>query len=437
MNILLVSHTFFPKYVGGTETVVLESAKELISRGHTVTILCTDPISQEEPYSLIKSVYNNIPVLTIHKNILKKHSYKDGYQDDEVIPIFKKILSDLKPDVIHYHHLMHLSLEMVQIAKKQNITQLFTLHDFWIQTPLFNRTHKDGSLYETFSLNEELKIFSDIPAFTKEEPHSEIVSRTNITYLFNKLLHKFQVQVQKNKYIPEIKHRQRSMREMLATVDYVVFPTLFLFQELCKWGFSANNVILADDGINTTVFKNFKKTPSTKTRFGFVGSIIPAKGLDILLNAWKQADTKNAELLIWGNLQTDKTFGKTVQELAKGQENIHFKGTFLGDEIKSVYEEIDILVVPSRWFENAPLVLRNAMHTHTPAIVTNLGSLPEMVIHEKTGYVFENENYHELAAMITKSISHLHKLQQNCKATPPVVSMEDHISFLENLYKTK
>lgn len=437
MNILLVSHTFFPKYVGGTETVVLESAKELISRGHSVTILCTDPLSHEKPYSPVTSVFNNIPVITIHKNILKKHSYKDGYQDDEIIPIFKKILSDLKPDVIHYHHLMHLSLEMVQIAKKQNITQLFTLHDFWIQTPLFNRTHKDGSLYESYSLEEELKIFSDMPAFSKEDSQIDSVSTKTISYYLNKLLHKFQVQIQKNKYIPEIKHRQRSMREMLATVDYVVFPTLFLFQELCKWGFSANNVILADDGINTAVFKNFKKTPSTTTRFGFVGSIIPAKGLDILLNAWKHADTKDAELLIWGNLETDKTFSKVVQELAKGQKNVYFKGTFLGNEIKSVYEEIDILVVPSRWFENAPLVLRNAMHTHTPAIVTDLGSLPEMVTHGKTGYVFENENYHELAAMIKNSKDNLVMLQKNCKATPPVVSMEDHISFLENLYKTK
>ena len=50
---------------------------------------------------------------------------------------------------------------------------------------------------------------------------------------------------------------------------------------------------------------------------------------------------------------------------------------------------LDIVVVPSLWYENSPNVILEAFAHRTPVIASNLGALPELVIDEKNGLLFE------------------------------------------------
>ena len=127
MKILLVVHTFLPKYIGGTEVCVFELAKEFIRKGHKVVVFCADPLSNKREGMINSHKYQGIDVITVNKNIKTYLSFSDTYSDNKVIPPFSKIIESFKPDVIHYHHLMHLSVEMVSIGKKYKIPQVYTL----------------------------------------------------------------------------------------------------------------------------------------------------------------------------------------------------------------------------------------------------------------------------------------------------------------------
>jgi glycosyltransferase involved in cell wall biosynthesis len=67
-----------------------------------------------------------------------------------------------------------------------------------------------------------------------------------------------------------------------------------------------------------------------------------------------------------------------------------------------VIRSIDVLVVPSRWYENSPNVIQEAFEMKRPVIVTNLGGMAEMVDHEHSGLVFKLNKVDDLSRQIQR-----------------------------------
>ncbi len=85
--------------------------------------------------------------------------------------------------------------------------------------------------------------------------------------------------------------------------------------------------------------------------------------------------------------------------------------------------------------KNAPLVVRNALLTKTPVIATNLGSLPEIIIENKTGMLFENENSADLASKIKRFIQNPKIMQEMEQYFPQQISIEENVKELVTVYK--
>ena len=131
MKIILVVHTFLPKYLGGTEVCTFELAQKYTKLGHDVVVFCSDPLSRNSNLPVIESIYKGIKIYSVPKNITKYKYFSNTYQEKKVLKPFLNLLKDFKPDVIHYHHLMHLSIKMIDEALAHKIPQVLTLHDFW------------------------------------------------------------------------------------------------------------------------------------------------------------------------------------------------------------------------------------------------------------------------------------------------------------------
>ena len=114
-------------------------------------------------------------------------------------------------------------------------------------------------------------------------------------------------------------------------------------------------------------------------RIGFIGTLGPHKGCDLLIKAFKKMSDLDATLTIYGNLERFKSFVSELRRLAGGDERITFAGTFSPEEIGRVISGMEVLVVPSRWYENTPLVVYSAFAAGTPVVATALGGLSEVV----------------------------------------------------------
>ncbi len=435
MKILLVSHTFLPKYVAGTEVYTYGLAKEL-SKNNSVSIFTTDPLNKFNDYRIIKTNYDKIPIFTLRKNIKGSHTFENTYNDFKTIKPFKRLIEQLKPDVIHYQHVMHLTPDLIKIGASLKIPQLITLNDFWFQTLLFNRISSQGKLM--FNFTDEIAATDLAKVFGSGFFYSFNKKSGFINRLFKKIIYKIFGGIfyffEKSEYLEKIKVRNLMMRKGLRNADLVIFPTVFMYQEFTKWGFEAKKTLVSSHGINTEIFTNNEnKTKSSVLRFGFIGSIIPSKGLDLLLKAWSKVSESDAQLKIYGNLDTNKKYKKEIMKLRKDCKNVRFLGTFPPNKIANIFSEIDVLIIPSRWFENAPLVLRNALLSQTPVIATNLGSLVELVNEKGSGLLFENENADDLAEKINSIIKDRKIL--NRFEFPKQKSVEENTNELVEIYK--
>ena len=106
------------------------------------------------------------------------------------------------------------------------------------------------------------------------------------------------------------------------------------------------------------------------------------------------------------------------------------------EEVAQVYEKLDIIVIPSRWFENVPLVLRNAFIAKQPVIATNLGSLSETITDGKTGYLFKNESVTDLAKKIQIFIDDPELVTKMIPNFPKMDSVEQQMEEMISIYKT-
>jgi len=131
---------------------------------------------------------------------------------------------------------------------------------------------------------------------------------------------------------------------------------------------------------------------------GFAGRIRPVKGVTYLLKAIRELipSFPHLHLLMIGEL-CDKKVLRLAQE-ADLKPHVHFTG-FRNDATQLV-GQCDVLVMPSVAREGLCRAVIEAMAQKVPAIVTNTGGLPEMVVDRKSGMIVPPRDPHALAEAI-------------------------------------
>jgi glycosyltransferase involved in cell wall biosynthesis len=146
------------------------------------------------------------------------------------------------------------------------------------------------------------------------------------------------------------------------------------------------------------------RTPGERIRIGFIGQLAPHKGIDLLIDAFTRLPTSAAELVVFGREEHGASFTQTLRARAIGYA-IRFLGTFPQEALKNVMDSLDIVVIPSRWNENSPLVLLNALATHTPVIVSDVPGLTEFLQPEQNGIAFALSDVDALEAALRRFIN--------------------------------
>lgn len=138
---------------------------------------------------------------------------------------------------------------------------------------------------------------------------------------------------------------------------------------------------------------------------GALSELHPVKGLDVLLEAWR--DFKNAHegiLVILGSGDEEQKLKNMAKDMgilaspAGGSDSVYFKGFV--NNARELLSGFDIFVMPSR-SEALPYAPLEAGMASLPVIASRVGGLPEIIDNEKTGILVTKENSHELAQAIT------------------------------------
>lgn len=423
MKILMVVHDFMPETIGGTEVYTHDISKELIKKHNIKLFFGKRKWDTNNKKKFEDGIYNGIPYTAV--SVSESKIYYTS-QNIKINQVFEKLIKDFKPDIIHFQHLLGLGFNLVNIGKKYNITMVMTNHDYFLVCPfahLINIERKVCNNYNSIKCCMECMKFyiANYKIRTIEGNilrNIPIVTKNMIKIILNKIIF--------IKTIPFILIRKNKIQEISKNIELFLSPSILLKNTLVKIGIPEKKIVISELGINTEVFKDYKKNQSSKIRFGFIGSLVDSKGIYVLLEAFK--DVYKAELHLYGPI-IGKYKNKTNE-----MKNIFFYGSFNHSLINDILKNIDLLIVPSICMENFSLVIREALATKTPVIASNIGGLPEIIENGKNGYLFEVGNSKALKdkiEMIIKNPENIKKLKNNIKMP---LSIQENAIELEKIY---
>jgi len=444
MRVLLTVHQFLPNHAAGTEILTFKVAKELQKCGHEVEVFTgyPAPTPMEESERFDRYVYEGI---TIHRFYYA--SIPLGNQDNIIeaeynnlffADYFRQYLIKSKPDIVHFFHLSKLSASAIDVCVELGIPKVMTTTDFWLVCPTNQLRLPDGGLCNGPDLSSVNCLRHIVEISQSSKTHSRLSSLPDwlVTLLIwiikNKLLPKQWF----SDYVSALVNRQQFMKNRMNKLDRVLVPTRLMQNILQNNGLSPSLISYQPYGLDIeNIVPDNSKGEIKELRVGFIGTIFEHKGTHLLIEAVKNLLPELAiELKIYGKLEEFPEYVARLHEIAKDDARIKFCGTFPNQKIGRIFAELDVLVVPSIWYENTPLVIYSAQAAGCPVIATDLGGMSEVIHHEVNGLLFEKGNIIQLTNAILRLYEDRAFLKSLAMSSVKPKSIQEYVIELEAMY---
>jgi glycosyltransferase involved in cell wall biosynthesis len=118
------------------------------------------------------------------------------------------------------------------------------------------------------------------------------------------------------------------------------------------------------------------------------------------------------------------------------RDNILWFGEYENNSISNILSEIDVLIVPSIWYENAPLTIQEAFMASIPVIASNMGGMKELVCEGKNGLMFRPGDSNDLAKKMQLIIDQPDLIGKLQKDTGSVMPIGTHVKKMRKLYSS-
>jgi glycosyltransferase involved in cell wall biosynthesis len=226
---------------------------------------------------------------------------------------------------------------------------------------------------------------------------------------------------------------QAQTQRIMRDVNLFLAPSKFLLMRFLSCGVPPEKIVYMRNGMRLhTVVQRKEQQP--RIHFGYIGALHPQKGIELLLDAFDGMDDR-ASLEIFGS-----TFGSPVSEnhsrrlMAKRSANVHFRGPYQNSQIGTILANLDIVVVPSLWYENSPLTIQEAFISGVPVITADVGGMAELVQDGVNGLHFRFGDAVDLRDKMQHVVDHPEVLVQLRRGIPPVPGIVQHAEELRLRY---
>jgi glycosyltransferase involved in cell wall biosynthesis len=406
MKILYVVHQFFPKHYTGTERFVYNLCKQMQKMGHFVKVI-TYGLSETEGLNTVGNLlvkqyeFEGIPVLAVKHNSIPKTLETHIYNDDLGQFAYELLIRE-KFDVIHVAHPMRIGSVAVA-AMKLKIPTVLTLTDFWIICPRGIAITSEGSLCS--------------------DPQKGKKCRKSC----------FARHVWMWRQIGTFRFKQA--KSYIENFDLVTSPTHFLadiFETVLpiKIEVVRHGILYSGIEANERIYED-----GNAIVLGYIGTVLPHKGVHLMVKAFKYLNQSNIKLKIYGSYFHEHEYYNHLIEDSEDDGRIEFLDKYEDEDLGRIMRSIDCTLAPSVWWENSPLTVLTSFAYKVPVITINIGGAAELVKDGVNGLNFKIGDAEDLARkieLIAKNPTILNDLKKNIKRPPRV---EDEAFNYETIYR--
>lgn len=434
MRVLHAIHDFLPRHRAGSEIYAFELAREL-SRRSDVFVLAAE-YDPSVPHGTIRwRSYEGLVVIEIVNN-WQFRRFDETYQSERINAQLRHVLDATCPDVLHVHNLLNLSFDLPRIAKQRGIATVATLHDYTLVCPSGGqRVHvAESHVCDSIDTDRCARCFAQSPlarqiraAKITRGLAGTLIGRTGrAAFKIAPVLATSILKTGNGADINggDVRRRLGYARQVFESIDLFVAPSRSMAEEFCKLGVSRDRVQVSDYGFSPSRARASVATAGDDQllRIGFVGTLVWHKGVHVLIEAAKRLRGQY-EIAIHGDPAVFPDYVAALRNAAAGLAIVFAEG-FDRDRVDDVYEGLDVLVVPSLWPENSPLVIHEAFMHQVPVVAARVGGVPELVGHEINGLLYEPFDPGSLAASLQRLIDDRELLANLSARVPAVKSIE-------------
>ncbi len=373
-KILSVSWFWYP--TGGDWTYIENINKLYVLNGYEVI-----PFSAKNEKNITVDSNKYFVDSFDFKEVNKKRNVSNGIKviksaivSSDAVRKLKLLLEEHDIKIAHLHNIHHyITPAIIDVLKQRNIKIIWSLHDYKIICPE-NSFVSNGKICE------------------------KCINGAYINCTLNKC--------KKSSFLASmlasIDAYYYHKSKVYDKVDHFLCPSLFLYNKFLQAGFkkeklSVTNYCYDISIIDSLVQSRIKETCILGERYIlYVGRLENIKGVKTLISAVSQT---NITLKIIGGGTIEKELKEMV--IKNSYTNIEFLGFQSKNEVFNYTYNAEFVICPSEWYENFPFSIIETFLFSKPVIGSRIGGIPELVIDNLTGFLFETGNVVELKERIS------------------------------------
>lgn len=392
MKILLTTHQFFPDFIAGTEVLTRAVAREMIRRGHEVRVLTGLPCAPGEFPDAARCDTYDYEQIKVYRF---RHAYEPmgdqlsmleiGFDNHLATDYFSRIVDAFRPDVVHFFHFNRLGTGMIGAASAAGVPAWFTPTDFWTVCTTAQLRDLAGRIcagpsahsgncalhFAGHTIGGQLgRYVGSLPAKT-----GDFLVRASASGLLGKHRLAGELRVMGERLPRNV--------ALLNRLNGIVAPNQRMAEFLIRYGVRADLISIRPFGIEQDGMPLPGRSRAVgrqgALRVGFIGTLLEHKGCHVLLEALALVPAGAMETRVYGSPDDNEAYMARLHALAGKAGSVEFCGTFPSERIGEVLDGMDVLVVPSVWNENTPLVLYSAQAAGCPVIASDMPGLVEVL----------------------------------------------------------
>lgn len=438
MRIAYLVHFYPPSPCGGAGNHTASLAETFQKGGAEVGVLCVDRWGQGDRYlnGQDDAVRNGVFVRRLHVNWQKAPRPFDWLYDSPTLGEQARLfLAEFRPDVVHVASCYTLSARPIFVAKEMGLPVIVHLHDYWLLCARHTLLHKNDT--QCSGPESAWKCQTCMLANTKAwQGVARILGDTSRRRLFSALGAIPWVTRRRGfkGLIGNFERRQQIVLRAAEIADVLITPTAFARALHVQYGVSNPNFIVMPNGNDVEWSRLVNRLPSEQLRIGFMGNVIPIKGVHLLVDAYRKllAAGRSVQLQIWGDGSLAPEYYQALQE--SSPKTVKWGGRYDKTDLPRILSEIDVLVAPSLWYEVQPLVIQEAFAAGVPVVVSDNTSMAEGVIPERDGLHFKRGDVEDLTRQLSRLADDSGLLDELRRGIPSVLRIDQNVGALAELY---
>ena len=405
MKVLMLTMGLPPASRGGTEVHVMGLARALRRRGDRVVLACRESAEGRTPFSVRREALDGFDVYRMAYDFHDATSYRAIHEHPSIDAALEGVVDAVAPDVVHIHHFSCLSTSFLDRLHARRIPTIVTLHDHWLPCPRGQRITPELEICETLDRNRCATCLGAL------WPHFDVGPKV-------------------------LEEADARLLRRLNRVDLLIAPSEFHARRMIEWGLDPALVRVVVHGLESDGYEAVRRRRSGVRVVGFLGSVIPSKGVHVLIEAWKRLGRSDIELVVHGEAPTFHGRDGYVDGLRAACDGlrVRFAGAYEPADVPRLLRGIDVLVVPPVWWESFCLTAREAFLAGVPVVASGHGALLEAFEDGNGGRFFPPGDVEALAATLADLIDHPERHEALAASVPAVRSIAECADETSRLY---